>query len=125
MKSHEIQATLYHLAASGADSDGDGVEDTADNCPPDLERRPTDFDADGMGDVCDDDDDDDGTMRMRLPDGTETIDTDGDGVGDNADAFPADSAESMDSDGDGVVVNADALPLGTCRINRYRRRRHG
>jgi hypothetical protein len=40
----------------------------------------------------------------------ETQDSDGDGVGDNADAFPNDSSETQDSDGDGVGDNADALP---------------
>jgi hypothetical protein len=32
----------------------------------------------------------------------ETADTDGDGVGDHADAFPNDPTETADSDGDGV-----------------------
>ena len=40
----------------------------------------------------------------------ETLDSDGDGVGDNADAFPSDSNETLDSDGDGVGDNADAFP---------------
>ena len=85
--------SVVPLAVSGADSDGDGVDDTADNCPQISNADQADFDADGMGDVCDDDDDDDGTVDTEdaFPfDGTETIDTDGDGVGDNADAFPAD-----------------------------------
>ena len=38
---------------------------------------------------------------------TETIDSDGDGVGDNSDLFPNDAAESSDTDGDGVGNNAD------------------
>jgi len=37
-------------------------------------------------------------------------DTDGDGVNDNADAFPNDATESEDTDGDGVGDNADAFP---------------
>ena len=40
----------------------------------------------------------------------ETIDTDGDGVGDNADQFLNNALESVDSDGDGVGDNADAFP---------------
>ena len=40
----------------------------------------------------------------------ETKDTDGDGVGDNADAFPNDKSESKDSDGDGIGDNADPFP---------------
>ena len=41
---------------------------------------------------------------------TESVDTDGDGVGDNADTFPNDPTESADTDGDGVGDNADAFP---------------
>ena len=37
-----------------------------------------------------------------------SVDTDGDGVGDNADAFPSDSNESSDTDGDGVGDNTDS-----------------
>ncbi len=43
-------------------------------------------------------------------DGSETLDTDGDSVGDNADAFPNDRNETLDSDGDGVGDNADEFP---------------
>lgn len=38
------------------------------------------------------------------------VDTDGDGVFDDVDAFPLDSSESKDSDGDGVGDNADVFP---------------
>ena len=41
---------------------------------------------------------------------SETIDSDGDGVGDNADAFPQNAYEQQDSDGDGVGDNTDAFP---------------
>ncbi|HUF49393.1 MAG TPA: thrombospondin type 3 repeat-containing protein [Longimicrobiales bacterium] len=37
-------------------------------------------------------------------------DIDGDGVPNDADAFPLDPTESADSDGDGVGDNADAFP---------------
>ena len=40
------------------------------------------------------------------------VDTDGDGVGDNADEFPDDPNESEDTDGDGVGDNG-CLPLDT------------
>jgi hypothetical protein len=43
-------------------------------------------------------------------DATETIDSDADGVGDNGDAFPNDATETMDSDSDGVGDNADIFP---------------
>ena len=40
----------------------------------------------------------------------ETTDSDGDGVGDNADTFPNDVNETTDSDEDGVGDNADVFP---------------
>ena len=43
-------------------------------------------------------------------DDTETADSDLDGVGDNADVFPNDANETMDSDEDTVGDNADAFP---------------
>ena len=46
------------------------------------------------------------------------MDSDGDGVGDNADAFPNDPSETMDSDGDGVGDNGDAFPNDPNRVSR-------
>ncbi|MBO6703016.1 MAG: hypothetical protein JJ921_11785, partial [Pseudomonadales bacterium] len=43
-------------------------------------------------------------------DGMAGVDTDGDGVTDNVDAFPNDASEQFDSDGDGVGDKADAFP---------------
>ena len=43
-------------------------------------------------------------------DATETVDSDHDGIGDNSDAFPNDPTESIDSDSDGVGDNSDAFP---------------
>ena len=43
-------------------------------------------------------------------DPNESKDSDGDGVGDNGDAFPNDPTETKDSDADGVGDNADAFP---------------
>ena len=65
--------------------------------------EPAPIDTDGDG-VADDDD-----AFPNDPD--ESADSDGDGVGDNADAFPMDATETMDSDMDGVGDNADAFPM--------------
>ena len=43
-------------------------------------------------------------------DASETSDSDGDGVGDNTDEFPNSADESIDSDGDGVGDNTDMFP---------------
>ena len=46
------------------------------------------------------------TTVMRFPnDPTESVDTDGDGVGDNGDAFPTIRRKSVDTDGDGLGNN--------------------
>ncbi|MDP6214990.1 MAG: hypothetical protein QGI41_08645, partial [Acidimicrobiales bacterium] len=38
---------------------------------------------------------------------SEIVDSDGDGVGNNADAFPYDETETADTDGDGIGDEAD------------------
>jgi len=74
------------------DSDGDGIADDIDNCPNDENPNQADADGDSIGDVCD------------LPD---LVDSDGDGVADDEDAFPNDPNETKDTDGDGIGDNAD------------------
>ena len=49
-------------------------------------------------------------MNPFQDDEEERLDSDGDGVGDNDDAFPNDANESADSDGDGIGDNEDAFP---------------
>ncbi len=78
-----------------------------------LVRDATDTDGDGVLDA-------DDTFPL---DATESVDTDGDGMGNNADtdddgdgvldaddAFPLDVSEQVDTDGDGVGDNTDAFP---------------
>lgn len=75
------------------DGDGDGRPDNADNCPTVGNADQQDTDGDGQGNACDTDDDNDG-----IPDANEgslgtsptNPDSDGDGVNDGQDAFPAD-----------------------------------
>ena len=83
-------------APAQSDADGDGVEDSADNCPTDANSDQTDTDGDGLGDACDAQDD---------------TDTDGDGVRDEIDNCPADAnADQADSDNDGVGNVCDPTP---------------
>ena len=80
----EVSAVLV-VAASQLDSDGDGVNDSADQCP----NTPSGETVDANG--C----------------APSQLDSDGDGVDDASDAFPEDGSETLDTDGDGVGNNAD------------------
>lgn len=46
-------------------------------------------------------------VYLNILTGNNTVDSDGDGVGDSADAFPNDPTETADADGDGIGDNAD------------------
>ena len=106
-----IQSTDKTFTLSVPDSDGDGINNSIDNCPSVANASQADADADGIGDACD-----------NAPNiaNTNQLDTDGDGIGDAADtdddndgvpdsedAFPLDASESADTDGDGIGDNAD------------------
>lgn len=50
-----VRSFSVTLTFATCDSDGDGVEEKVDNCPITLNSEQVDRDADGRGDVCDDD----------------------------------------------------------------------
>lgn len=73
-----------------ADLDGDGIDNTQDNCLADPNHDQADTDGDGEGDACDD-----------TPNGT--ADDDSDGVVNLVDNCPADyNPDQADADGDGI-----------------------
>jgi hypothetical protein len=82
-----------------ADSDGDGIPGSIDNCPgvPNLDQA--DSDGDGIGDVCD-------SCPNDADPGQE--DSDGDGQGDVCDPCPEDATD--DADGDGYCAPEDCDP---------------
>ncbi|MCJ8271843.1 MAG: leucine-rich repeat domain-containing protein, partial [Psychrosphaera sp.] len=89
-----------------ADFDGDGFADSTENCPyiANSDQLNTDQANDG-GDACDNDDDNDGVLDMfdAFPlDSNESVDTDNDGIGNNADT---------DDDNDGIEDINDEYPL--------------
>jgi hypothetical protein len=71
------------------DEDGDGIEDSLDNCPVTQNPNQLDNDEDGDGDACDTDDDNDGLTDLedncRFAPNPEQLDNDDDGVGDACD----------------------------------------
>jgi hypothetical protein len=80
-----------------SDSDGDGLDNIADNCPQIVNADQLDFDSDGQGDVCDDDDDNDSISdELENQSGLDPFD-------------PSDATE--DADGDGLT-NAEEAQSG-------------
>jgi parallel beta-helix repeat protein len=86
-----------------ADTDGDGIMDTLDNCPMISNSTQSDVDNDGIGDMCD-----------ICPNDADN-DIDGDGVcGDTDNCLVISNTEQSDSNGDGV---GDACTIAHCVDN--------
>jgi hypothetical protein len=74
-----VDAPAITTPDATSDMDGDGVPDSADNCPTVFNPDQRDHDGDGRGDACD--------VCPHIAD--DGADTDGDGVGDACDPRPA------------------------------------
>lgn len=85
-----VRETQEIVTLVDADLDGDGIDNTQDNCLTDPNHEQTDTDGDGEGDACDD-----------TPNGT--ADDDSDGVVNLVDNCPGDyNPDQADADGDGI-----------------------
>jgi len=96
----ELSGQVVNLAVPGTYTIDYDVTDVHGNSAITVQRTVTV--------IADSDQDGIGDNADAFPnDPNETTDSDDDGVGDNADAFPNDPNETTDSDGDGVGDNAD------------------
>ncbi|HSC76370.1 MAG TPA: thrombospondin type 3 repeat-containing protein, partial [Pseudomonadales bacterium] len=103
------------------DTDNDTIDNLSDNCVSVSNTDQLNTDGDIQGNACDNDDDNDGVPDVSdaFPlDASESVDTDGDGIGDNADNCSLISnADQLNTDGDAqgdvcdVFVNDPALLL--------------
>lgn len=99
------------------DKDGDGVINVLDAFPEDSQES-RDSDGDKIGDNADDDDDGDGILD-DAGDGFLDEDDDLDGVMNELDALPNDATETLDTDGDGIGNNLDTDDDGDGQLDIY------
>ncbi len=93
------------------DADGDGICDADDNCPFVTNPDQSDFDGDGLGDVCDADDDNDGVSDVADSNplnGFVCRDVDGDACDDCSSGTDDLFDDGPDFDGDGQCNLGDA-----------------
>jgi len=92
------------------DKDGDGIEDSLDNCPTIRNASQLDTDGDGQGNACDSDDDNDGlpdtfekSNGLNPLDGSDAaLDKDADGLSNLKEFQLGTKINNPDSDGDGA-----------------------
>ncbi|MFH1374571.1 MAG: thrombospondin type 3 repeat-containing protein [bacterium] len=110
-----VQAAADQYTSQRSDSDGDGIEDSLDNCPNYWNPEQYDADGDGIGNPCDEctDQDGDGFGDPGFPSNTcpedncpgfansDQTDTDGDGIGDSCEQVKCGDADGNDIVGPG------------------------
>ena len=99
-----------------ADTDGDGVRDSVDNCPTVANADQLDQDGDGAGNACDADQDgdgaNDGADNCALAPNADQRDTDSDGIGDECDPFAGSTAGCRVTLGGHIAVGGERATFG-------------
>jgi ferredoxin len=109
-------ATFNYDFPSPLDTDGDGVTDTADNCPTVANANQANNDGDAQGDACDTDDDNDTVLDVNdnCQFVANILQTNTDGAADGGDACDADDDNDTIADAmDNCPVNANQNQLNT------------
>ena len=118
--------TKFSVGGAPADSDGDGVPDTQDNCPYIENADQADDDGDGVGNACDRcPDDPDKTDPGFCDCGAADTDSDGDGTQDCIDPCPDDPADECseecvckgDMNDDGQIDLEDLQAIAAILLN--------
>ncbi len=112
-----IAETRTNCELPANDADGDGVDDSTDNCPNTSNANQNNLDGDAEGDACDLDDDGDtipdATDNCPVDPNTNQADADGDMIGDACDTV------TNDADNDGVPDGSDNNPGTYFEVNRW------
>lgn len=111
----------YDFGISGADSDGDGIGDSIDNCPDDPNPLQEDWNTNGVGDHCEDSDgdgllDDDELSIYNTDPGDPDSDNDGLTDGEEVNIYNSDP-NIQDTDGDGLTDGLEVNLAGTSPID--------
>jgi hypothetical protein len=104
------------MASGPSDLDGDGIFDSADNCPTIANPTQSDFNGNGIGDSCEDSDGDGLSDALEIHtygSSPDAVDTDGNGIQDGLELCPCNTSPACvgDFNGDAVISVADLLML--------------